>query len=136
MRVLVAVEIPFNIFVLQTLLERLGIAPVSVVNGKQVLTAWREGDWDLILMDVRMPLMDGVTATRTIRAEEATSGRRPTPIIGVTANVMAHQVEHYRAVGMDDVIGKPIDAQRLLKVLEACLPSPPISPAASGVFAE
>jgi len=133
LRVLVAEDNPVNQFVLQTMLERLGIAPVSVVNGKQVVAAWREGDWDLILMDVRMPVMDGVTATRTIRAEEVTSGRRPTPIIGVTANVMAHQVEHYRAVGMDDVIGKPIEAQRLLKVMETCLPN---APSASGVFAE
>ena len=64
--------------------------------------AWEVGDWDVILMDVHMPVMDGPTATRLIRKREAETGRLRTPIVALTANAMAHQVETYAADGMDD----------------------------------
>jgi signal transduction histidine kinase/AmiR/NasT family two-component response regulator len=121
LRVLVAEDNPVNRLVLQAILGPVGIVPVMVVDGEQAVTAWREVDWDLILMDVQMPVMDGVVATQTIRREEAALGRAPTPIIGVTANVMAHQLRVYRAAGMNAVVGKPIEFRRLLEVIEATL---------------
>jgi CheY-like chemotaxis protein len=75
----------------------------------------------LILMDVQMPVMDGPTATREIRAREAASGRRRTPVIALTANAMAHQVAEYRAAGMDAIVAKPIDVEQLLSAMQDVL---------------
>src|SRR5581483_8432007 len=75
LRLLAAEDNEINQLVLQTLLKQVGVEPTIVADGEQALAAWRAGDWDLILMDVQMPGMDGVTATQMIRAEEAQSGR-------------------------------------------------------------
>jgi CheY-like chemotaxis protein len=72
-------------------------------------------------MDVQMPVMDGPTATREIRAREAASGRRRTPVIALTANAMAHQVADYRAAGMDAIVAKPIDVEQLLSAMQDVL---------------
>ncbi|MDQ0462831.1 signal transduction histidine kinase [Caulobacter ginsengisoli] len=120
-RVLAAEDNPVNQMVLKTLLAQLGIWPVIVDNGQAAVEAWEAGDWDAILMDVQMPVMDGPTATRAIRAKEAASGRRPVPIIALTANAMTHQVESYRAAGMTDFVAKPIRVAELLTALAAAL---------------
>jgi CheY-like chemotaxis protein len=72
-------------------------------------------------MDVQMPVMDGPTATRAIRAREAQAGRPRTPIIALTANAMSHQLADYLACGMDGHVTKPIDAQRLFEALQDAL---------------
>jgi CheY-like chemotaxis protein len=69
-------------------------------------------------MDVQMPEMDGPAAAREIRAREALSGRRRTPIIALTANVMSHQIATYRDAGMDDHVAKPISIATLLDAIE------------------
>jgi len=117
LRVLAAEDNEVNRLVLQTLLQQVGIEPTLVCNGVEALAAWHAGDWDVILMDVQMPVLDGVSATQAIRAEEAETGRPRTPIIALTANVMSHQVEGYRAAGVDDVVGKPLEIGRLLQVM-------------------
>lgn len=121
LRILAVEDNTVNQLVLKTLLQQVGVEPTMVADGQQALEAWEAGDWHLILMDVQMPIMDGVTATRGIREREASSGRPRTPIIALTANVMAHQVEEYRLAGMDDVIAKPIEAGRLLQTMEMWL---------------
>jgi CheY-like chemotaxis protein len=83
--------------------------------------AWEAQDWNLILMDMRMPLMDGLDATRRIREREAATGRRRTPIIALTANVMPHQVASYRAAGMDAFVAKPIEVVRLFEAIATAL---------------
>jgi PAS domain S-box-containing protein len=95
------------------------LAPFDVVvdtarDGVEGVEAAQRLDYDLILMDVQMPVMDGLTATRRIRATE--TGQRA-PIIAMTANVLPEQVANCLAAGMDDHIGKPIDAQRLLQAV-------------------
>jgi len=75
-------------------------------------------------MDVQMPVMDGPAAAGAIRRAEAATGRRRTPIIALTANVMAHQVAAYRAAGMDDVLAKPIVAASLFTAIELHLTAP------------
>jgi two-component system, sensor histidine kinase len=75
----------------------------------------------VILMDVQMPIMDGPTAARIIRAAERTSSRRRTPILALTANAMADQRAEYAAAGMDGVIAKPIRVEELFARLEAAL---------------
>ena len=83
--------------------------------------AWRNGPWDLILMDIQMPGMDGISATRAIRAAEAGEGRARTPIVAVTTNAMPKQIQEYLGVGMDGVVAKPFDAQDLFAAIEAAL---------------
>jgi CheY-like chemotaxis protein/anti-sigma regulatory factor (Ser/Thr protein kinase) len=117
LRILAAEDNSVNQLVLKTLLGQIGIEPVMAANGAEALAAWEAGDFDLILMDVQMPQMDGPTATRAIRAREAEIGRARTRIVALTANAMAHQVEDYLAAGMDGHVAKPIDARQLYETL-------------------
>jgi PAS domain S-box-containing protein len=121
LRILVAEDNAVNQIVIQTILEQFGLTPVLVSDGQAAVDAWRTAKWDLILMDVQMPIMDGVTATRIIRQEELGRAGAPTPILALTANVMTHQQESYRQAGMDGVVAKPIDAATLLTAIEAML---------------
>jgi glucokinase len=122
-----------NQLVLKTLLAPMGVALTVVENGRAALEAWRAQPWDLILMDVQMPLMDGPTATRAIRAEEAAQGRRRTPIVALTANVMADQIALYLQSGMDDCVAKPIQVAILFAAIETyALPSGDEDPGAAG----
>jgi len=121
LRILAAEDNSVNQLVLKTLLMQVGIDPMVVADGSEALAAWREHDWDLILMDVQMPIMDGPTATRAIREAERTRGRARTPIVALTANAMAHQIAEYRAAGMDGFVAKPIDIEKLFTAIEAAL---------------
>ena len=118
MRVLVAEDNPTNQLVLRALLGQFEITPTVVGDGQQALEAWRAQDWDVILMDVQMPVLDGVSAARAIRAEEAAAGRPRTPIVALTANAMTQQVDSYLEAGMDGYVPKPIDVRALLQALE------------------
>jgi signal transduction histidine kinase/CheY-like chemotaxis protein len=120
-RVLAAEDNATNRLVLKTLLAQAGIVPAIVENGREALEAWETQGWDMILMDIQMPVMDGVAATRAIRQRERAEGRAPTPIIAVTANAMTHQVAEYEAAGMDRMVPKPIDAQTLFAAMEQVL---------------
>jgi signal transduction histidine kinase/ActR/RegA family two-component response regulator len=133
LRVLAAEDNAINQLVLKTLLVQVGVQPEIVSDGQAALEAWRHEPWDLILMDVQMPGMDGPTAARAIRAEEAASGRARTPIVALTANAMAHQVADYAAAGMDSHVAKPIEAEALYAALR--LVDVVIEPAAKGAAA-
>ena len=119
LRVLAAEDNEVNRLVLKTLLNQIGVDPVMVDNGVAAVEAWDAQSWDLILMDIQMPVMDGLAATNLIRKREAAEGRRRTPIIALTANAMAHQVTEYRAAGMDAHVSKPIEAKALFEALQA-----------------
>ena len=97
------------------ILGGLGLAVETVCNGAEAVEAARTGAYDLILMDVHMPVMDGLDATRAIRAMGGTAGR--TPIVALTANVQPEQVVRCREAGMDGHVGKPIQLGELLMVL-------------------
>ncbi|HEX7945768.1 MAG TPA: ATP-binding protein [Phenylobacterium sp.] len=118
LRVLAAEDNSINQLVLRTLLQQAGLDPHIVSDGAEAVAAWREQAWDVILMDVQMPVMDGPTAARTIRAAEAQTGRARTPILALTANAMAHQIADYVAAGMDGVIPKPIKIEDLFAALQ------------------
>jgi len=120
-RLLAAEDNPVNQLVLKTLLAQIGIQAVMVGDGVDAVAAWESGDWDVILMDVQMPRMDGPTAVRFIRERELVQGRRRTPIVALTANAMTHQVNEYLAGGMDGFVAKPIEVERLFAALEAAL---------------
>ncbi len=121
LRVLAAEDNTVNQLVLKTLLHQIGIDPTVVDNGQKAVDAWMTGDWDVILMDVQMPELDGPGAARKIREIEAAEGRERIPIIALTANAMSHQVAEYRACGMDGFVAKPIEVGRLFAALQAVL---------------
>jgi PAS domain S-box-containing protein len=121
LRVLAAEDNNVNQLVLKTLLNHAGIDPVLVGDGRAAVEAWAGAPWDLILMDVEMPVMNGPAAAAEIRARERAEGRRRTPIIALTANAMEGQVAQYLAAGMDGHVPKPIAAGRLFAALEAAL---------------
>ncbi len=117
MRVLVADDNATNRTVLKTILNAVGVAPIVVENGRQAVEAWAAEPFDLVLMDIQMPVLDGVSATREIRALERDQGRPATPVVAVTANAMDHQVREYLAAGLDAVLTKPIVMDRLYDTL-------------------
>ena len=123
LRVLAAEDNTVNQLVLRTLLHQIGIDPVVVDNGRQAIEAWEREPWDVILMDVQMPEMDGPTATAVIRGRELAEGRARTPIVALTANAMAHQVAEYLGAGMDGFVPKPIEVGRLYEALQQALES-------------
>jgi len=119
LRVLAAEDNRVNQLVLKTLLHQIGVDPVVVDDGQAAIEAWESQAWDVILMDIQMPRVDGPTAVRAIRERERASGRARTPILALTANAMPDQVSAYLAVGMDGHIAKPIETLRLFEALQA-----------------
>ena len=120
-RILAAEDNPTNQLVLKTLLNQAGIQPVIVGDGLAAVQAWQREDWDVILMDVHMPEMDGPGATRRIRELEQQRGGRRTPILALTANAMSDQVAQYMAMGMDGHIAKPVEISALFASIERAL---------------
>lgn len=117
LRILAAEDNEVNRTVLTALLAQIGVAPTIVEDGAQAVEAWESAPWDMILMDVQMPVMDGVSAVREIRAREHASGRPRTPVIALTANAMVNQVAELKAAGMDDHVSKPIKVARLFEAI-------------------
>lgn len=113
-RVLIAEDSPANQIVFRAMLENSGYVVDIVGNGLEAVTAASEFDYDLILMDIFMPEMDGLKATQVIRQ----SGRmKSKPIIALTANAMPGDREKFIGAGMDDYLAKPVDKNTLLKML-------------------
>lgn len=117
LRILAAEDNAINQRVLQAFLEPAGHEPVFVENGIQAVEAWEREHWDVVLMDVQMPIMDGMAATAIIRKRETDEGRVRTPIVALTANAMAHQADEYLIKGMDAVVAKPIIAKALIDAI-------------------
>lgn len=120
-RILAAEDNPTNQRVLRAVLETFGVDLTLVENGREAVEAWTANPFDIVLMDIQMPEMDGVAATRAIRQAEAASGRPRTPIVALSANAMTHQVSEYLAAGMDAHVAKPIEMARLQAALENAL---------------
>ncbi len=121
LRILAAEDNPMNQLVLKTLLAQLGVEVRCVADGQAACEAAAEQEWDVILMDVQMPVMDGPTATRLIRERELAEGRRRTPIIALTANAMAHHEAEYAAAGMDVLVPKPLELERLIGAIQTVM---------------
>jgi CheY-like chemotaxis protein len=114
--VLVAEDNPVNQRVIKGLLEREGLSPLIVSNGIEAIDAIQAQTFDLILMDVQMPQMDGLEATAEIRRLEPRLNRRHT-IVAMTANAMSGDRERCLQAGMDDYLSKPIQLARLSEIL-------------------
>jgi CheY-like chemotaxis protein len=129
--ILLAEDNPVNQRLASTLLQRQGHRVTLANNGEEAVCAWQKGDFDLILMDMMMPQVDGIQATHRIRELEvqATPPIPRTPIIAMTANVMDGDRERCLAAGMDDYVSKPIAVHALREALARVAiqraPSPP-----------
>ena len=119
MKVLMAEDHPTNQKVVQIILDPFGIDLTIVGNGEEAVSAWTDGRFDAVLMDMQMPVMDGLTATRAIRALEAAEGRRRALIVMLTANAMDEHVEAAHAAGADLHIAKPLRPAQLVAALAA-----------------
>jgi PAS domain S-box-containing protein len=116
-RLLVVEDNAVNRELLTTLLSPFGLEVDTVCDGAEAVEAVGRGRYDVILMDMQMPVMDGLTATRRIRALSDPDAAR-TPIIAMTANVLPEQVARCREAGMDDHLDKPINLPQLLAALD------------------
>ena len=124
MKVLMAEDHPTNQKVVQIILDPFGIDLTIVGNGEEAVAAWSEHRFDAVLMDMQMPVMDGLTATRAIREREAADGRPRALIIMLTANAMDEHVEAAHAAGADLHIAKPLRPAQLVAALAAAAEDP------------
>ena len=124
LRILAAEDNPVNQKVLQTILEQVGLEVTLVPDGAQAVEAFAAHAWDVVLMDIQMPVMDGMDATRAIRDIERRENLPRTPIIALTANAMQHQVDQYLACGMDSLVAKPFQVAALLSAIIAQVDRP------------
>ncbi len=133
LRILLAEDNPINQTVGRRLLEKQGHTVVTVGDGKEALTQLERQEFDVVLMDVQMPEMDGFATTRGLRAREQGTGRH-LPIIAMTAHAMKGDRENCLAAGMDDYVSKPINARDLAQALARVMAatgthaSPPSTP--------
>jgi PAS domain S-box-containing protein len=126
-KVLLVEDNAVNQKVAQRFLERFGCEVVLAENGEEGCRAWERDTFQLVFMDIQMPVMDGYSATRRIREQECVG--RHTPIVALTANAMTGQLERCLAAGMDGLLTKPIAVDRLREVLERFgLAAPPDQP--------
>ena len=129
--VLVVEDNVINQEVVCSILEDVGLVSDCVMNGKEAIeilsTADENTAYDLVLMDCQMPIMDGYSATQAIRAGEAGENYRYIPIIAMTANAMEGDRDKCIALGMNDYVSKPIDTDKLLRVMHAQLGGKPES---------
>ncbi len=130
--VLVAEDNETNRTVIRSLLEHLGAQPHLVENGRQAIEALGLRPFHLILMDVQMPVMDGIEATRAIRRGDEGRAGADVPIIGLTGNAMDHQVAECLAAGMTSVVPKPIELPVLVAAINAALVETESAPRRAG----
>ena len=120
-RVLLVEDNPINQRLAQVLLKKRGYAVSLAENGADAVDMVRAGHFDVILMDMQMPVLDGLEATHQIRSLEQVSGQPRVPIIAMTANAMSGDRERCLDAGMDDYLTKPIKAQELYERIEGML---------------
>jgi CheY-like chemotaxis protein len=120
LRILLAEDNVVNQKVAVSILQRMGYRPEVAANGLEVLEALRRQTYDVVLLDMQMPEMDGEEVSRQI-IELWPRAKRPR-LIALTANALEGDREHYRDIGLDDYISKPIHIEELKRALEACQP--------------
>ncbi len=126
LRILLAEDNPVNQKVAVRMLEKRGHNVTVASNGAEAVAAVAAGEFDLVLMDVQMPEMDGFEATAAIREQERETGRH-LPIIAMTAHAMEGDREKCLAAGMDGYVAKPVASRELFAVIEGLVPTSPAS---------
>ena len=130
--VLVVDDNKTNRLIMRKFLKAIGIVPVEAASGQGALDAYRANDFDVVFMDVRMPGMDGMEATRLIRQSQEIRPQTRSLVVGVTANVLPEQIETYLEAGMDFVLPKPVSKNQLINVLAHIAEGKPVSPEPGG----
>ena len=131
LHILVVEDNEFNQELAMKLLQKRGHSAVLAADGKAALAAWEQERFDLILMDVQLPEMDGLAVTQAIRTrEKAAGGNTRVPIVALTAHAMNRDRERCLAAGMDAYASKPIRAAELFAVIDQLLPSGAMAPTA------
>jgi CheY-like chemotaxis protein len=125
LRILLLEDEPDILELITILLEKKGWEVVTATSGEEGLAAWESERFDLILMDLRMPLMDGFEATRRIREKEE-GGSRHVPIIALTAHTMKNEPEKCLQAGMDAFLAKPFKCKEFLALVERFLGREPV----------
>ncbi len=133
-RVLVADDHATNLLVIRMMLEQFGYDVAEVGDGALAVAAVKLDRFDVVLMDMQMPVMDGLEATRAIRAHEAASGQPRTPILMLSANALAEHRDSSRQAGADGHVAKPVTVTNLMTALNAVL-EPDDAPALDAVTA-
>ena len=123
-RILVADDNEVNRLVIQHMLDPARHEAVFAVNGEDAAMAASDGGFDIVLMDISMPVLDGYDAARRIRAEEERAGRGPVPIIALSAHILNVDDPKLIAAGFNGVLNKPISQSRLFETLDAHAPQP------------
>ena len=123
LRVLVAEDNLVNQKLVRHLLERRGHMPILVANGRDAIDLLRTGDFDLVLMDLQMPEMDGLEATAAIRAQEREARAPRVPIVALTAHAMQGDRQRCMDAGMDGYVAKPIKPVELFEVIDRVMAS-------------
>jgi CheY-like chemotaxis protein len=103
------------------LLDGIGITPTFTENGKEALEVWQIEPFDVVLMDMQMPIMDGLTAMRLMRQIEAEKHLPRMPIVALTANAMGHQIHEQIEAGADAHAAKPIQLPALIAAIEEAI---------------
>ncbi|MFP4115034.1 MAG: transporter substrate-binding domain-containing protein [Spirochaetales bacterium] len=116
--VLVVEDEAINRLYLTRVLEHAGYRVVAVTNGAKALEAWKDDSFHVVLMDVSMPVMNGLDATRELRARETGDGRERTPVIALTAHAFPEDVERCREAGMDGYVAKPYNERALFAEID------------------
>jgi len=132
LRILIADDHPTNRQVVQLILESVGVEVVAAQDGQEAVAAYEAGGIDLILMDMQMPVMDGVTAVAEIRRRERARRLPRLPIVMLSANAMPEHVSAALAAGADSHVAKPITPTRLIAAIERALQGDRPSAAAAG----
>jgi CheY-like chemotaxis protein len=117
LRALVADDNGTNRLILKAMLGVLGIKVTMVEDGAKAVAAWRPGAFDIVLLDISMPELDGIAALAAIRQMSADAGAPIIPAIAGTANAMKHQIDGYYAAGFDGYVGKPFRRDDLLSTI-------------------
>ena len=129
LRVLAVDDVPHNLELLQIHLERGHHQVIQARDGEEAVQRFREGRFDVVLMDLQMPGIDGLEATRRIRALEREARRKPTPVIALSASVLEQDRRNARAAGMDGFANKPLEPARLFHEMARVLGLREASPA-------
>jgi CheY-like chemotaxis protein/HPt (histidine-containing phosphotransfer) domain-containing protein len=120
LRILLAEDHVVNQKVMKLMLERLGYRADIVANGLEALQSFKRRDYDVVLMDIQMPEMNGIQATQRLRAD--LPPERQPRIIALTANALGGEREEYLAAGLDDYLSKPVNVTAMRAALEKCMP--------------
>ncbi len=136
MNILLAEDNPINQFFLETILHADGHTVVKAANGQEALDQLREGDFDVVLMDIQMPVMDGLETTRRIRSGEAPGVPADIPVVALTAYAMEEDREKFMDAGMNHYVSKPFTTSDIRRALQRVRPVGAVEPVGPGASIE